>query len=92
MKALSDLAEYGRVSSDMPWPIMPIFTTSNMCSFLAAAPRAWRELILLEGANKVLEAEFPELAETMHVQLPDERSRRVGQSIAAASLPRIVRE
>ena len=25
----------------------------------------------------------------LHIQLPDERSRRVGQSIAAASLPRI---
>ena len=43
--------------------------------------------MLLEGAHKVLEAEFPELAQRLHVQLPDEKSRRVGQSIAAASLP-----
>lgn len=43
--------------------------------------------LLLEGAQKVLEAEFPELAQRIHVQLPDEKSRRVGQSIAAASLP-----
>lgn len=43
--------------------------------------------MLLEGAQKVLEAEFPELAGRIHVQLPDEKSRRVGQSIAAASLP-----
>jgi predicted NBD/HSP70 family sugar kinase len=43
--------------------------------------------MLLEGAQKVLEAEFPELAQRIHVQLPDEKSRRVGQSIAAASLP-----
>jgi predicted NBD/HSP70 family sugar kinase len=43
--------------------------------------------MLLDGAHKVLEAEFPELAEKIHVQLPDEKSRRVGQSIAAASLP-----
>jgi predicted NBD/HSP70 family sugar kinase len=43
--------------------------------------------LLLEGAHKVLEAEFPELAQRIHVQLPDEKSRRVGQSIAAASLP-----
>lgn len=45
--------------------------------------------LLLEGANRVLEAEFPALAARMHVQLPDEKSRRVGQSIAAASLPMI---
>jgi predicted NBD/HSP70 family sugar kinase len=43
--------------------------------------------MLLEGAQKVLAAEFPELAARIHVQLPDEKSRRVGQSIAAASLP-----
>jgi len=45
--------------------------------------------LLLEGATQVLKAEFPELAARMHVQLPDEKSRRVGQSIAAASLPTI---
>lgn len=45
--------------------------------------------IILEGAQKVLRAEFPQLAEGMNLQLPDEKSRRVGQSIAAASLPEI---
>lgn len=43
--------------------------------------------ILLDQAQEVLKAEFPELAENLHIQLPDEHSRRVGQSIAAASLP-----
>ncbi|MBE3040207.1 MAG: ROK family protein [Chloroflexi bacterium] len=43
--------------------------------------------LILEGANAVLKAEFPELASRIHIQLPDEKSRRVGQSIAAASLP-----
>jgi len=43
--------------------------------------------LILEGANAVLKAEFPELASRMQIQLPDEKSRRVGQSIAAASLP-----
>jgi predicted NBD/HSP70 family sugar kinase len=45
--------------------------------------------LILKGAKAVLQAEFPELAESMHIQLPDEKSRRVGQSIAAASLPEI---
>ncbi len=45
--------------------------------------------LLLEGAAQVLQGEFPDLASRLHVQLPDEKSRRVGQSIAAASLPAI---
>jgi predicted NBD/HSP70 family sugar kinase len=45
--------------------------------------------IILDGANEVLRGEFPELAARIHIQLPDEKSRRVGQSIAAASLPAI---
>ncbi len=43
--------------------------------------------LILENAKRVLQAEFPELSERVHIQLPDEKSRRVGQSIAAASLP-----
>ena len=45
--------------------------------------------IILDFANKTLKAEFPELAEKISVSLPDEKSRRVGQSVAAASLPNI---
>lgn len=43
--------------------------------------------VILEFAKKVLECEFPELAKKITVSLPDEKSRRVGQSVAAASLP-----
>ena len=45
--------------------------------------------LILNGANEVLRSEFPELAARLNVQLPDEKSRRVGQSIAAASLPAV---
>jgi predicted NBD/HSP70 family sugar kinase len=45
--------------------------------------------LILKGANQVLASEFPELAGRTNIQLPDEKSRRVGQSIAAASLPAI---
>jgi hypothetical protein len=48
--------------------------------------------LILHGANDVLRSEFPELAAQINIQLPDEKSRRVGQSIAAASLPAIQRE
>ncbi len=46
--------------------------------------------LILEGAQEVLQSEFPDLAGRIRIQLPDEKSRRVGQSIAAASLPAIV--
>jgi hypothetical protein len=42
--------------------------------------------IILETCKKVLKEEYPEFAD-LDVSLPDENSRRVGQSIAAASLP-----
>ncbi len=45
--------------------------------------------LIIENAEKVLKAEFPELASAIKLHLPDETSRRVGQSIAAASLPEI---
>jgi predicted NBD/HSP70 family sugar kinase len=43
--------------------------------------------LILDNAARVLTHEFPDLAGRLQVQLPDEKSRRVGQSIAAASLP-----
>jgi predicted NBD/HSP70 family sugar kinase len=43
--------------------------------------------LLVDGAARVLESEFPQVAAQIDIQLPDEVSRRVGQSIAAASLP-----
>ncbi len=43
--------------------------------------------ILIAECNRVLREEYPALAEKVTVMLPDEKARRVGQSIAAASLP-----
>ncbi len=48
--------------------------------------------IILASAQEVLDAEFPELAARIALHLPDEKSRRVGQAIAAASLPAINEE
>ena len=44
-------------------------------------------VLLLDRAREVLAKEFPEL--NVELSIPDESSRRVGQSIAAASLPEI---
>jgi predicted NBD/HSP70 family sugar kinase len=43
--------------------------------------------LLLANAQKVLKAEFPDYFEKIKLHLPDEKVRRVGQSVAAASLP-----
>ncbi|HXG24922.1 MAG TPA: hypothetical protein VNJ09_10230 [Chthonomonadales bacterium] len=45
--------------------------------------------VIVAKAREVLAAEFPELIGQISLALPDEKSRRVGQSIAAASLPAI---
>lgn len=45
--------------------------------------------LMLQGARSVLYSEFPELASRLRLHLPDEKIRRVGQSVAAASLPDI---
>ena len=42
---------------------------------------------LLRTAQQVLDTEYPELAKKITLHIPDESSRRVGQSVAAASLP-----
>ncbi|MGD0868523.1 MAG: ROK family protein [Bryobacteraceae bacterium] len=44
--------------------------------------------LILSTANEVLRAEFPELAERLRFHIPDEKEKRHGQAIAAASLPR----
>jgi len=45
--------------------------------------------IILQKAHEVLEREFPVLAGQVNVFMPDEKARRVGQSVAAASLPEV---
>jgi predicted NBD/HSP70 family sugar kinase len=45
--------------------------------------------LILDRASEVLRSEFPSLAARIELHLPDEKIRRVGQSIAAASLPAI---
>jgi predicted NBD/HSP70 family sugar kinase len=45
--------------------------------------------IVLTQAREVLKHEFPELAKKIALHVPDEKSRRVGQAVAAASLPEV---
>ncbi|HEV8542594.1 MAG TPA: ROK family protein [Verrucomicrobiae bacterium] len=43
--------------------------------------------LILAGAREVLTAEFPDLGERIEFHVPDEKEKRHGQAIAAASLP-----
>lgn len=45
--------------------------------------------LVISECNRILGEEYPELAQQMEVTLPDEMMRRVGQSVAAASLPEL---
>ena len=45
---------------------------------------------ILRVCNEILRDEYPELYAKCKVTLPDEKMRRVGQSVAAASLPEVV--
>jgi len=45
--------------------------------------------LILETAKRVLAEEYPELEGKIVPELPDEKFRRVGQSMAAASLPEL---
>jgi predicted NBD/HSP70 family sugar kinase len=45
--------------------------------------------LLIAKAQDVMKKGFPDVAERIKLQVPDEKSRRVGQAVAAASLPQI---
>ena len=45
--------------------------------------------IIIEKAKEVLQIEFNEISKKIEIHIPDEKNRRVGQSVAAASLPEI---
>lgn len=65
------------------------FYDLDHCLILGRATTGDGGQIIAEQARGVLEAEFPELSDKVTLHLPDESSRRVGQSVAAASLPAI---
>jgi predicted NBD/HSP70 family sugar kinase len=44
--------------------------------------------IVLSKAREVLDREFPEVASAIAIHVPEEKTRRVGQAVAAASLPK----
>lgn len=66
------------------------YDTANMLILGRVTSGRGGELIL-NTARNVLRLEFPEVAEHITLHVPDEKSRRVGQAVAAASLPQLDR-
>jgi predicted NBD/HSP70 family sugar kinase len=100
LKFVQEKLEAGHPGAEKIWQSMGIFLGYGLAHYaefyeiknvliLGRCTSGRGGTLILENALQVLKAEFPELAERLHVQLPDEKSRRVGQSIAAASLPEV---
>ena len=43
--------------------------------------------MILETAKRILKDVYPEWAEKIDIFMPDEKARRLGQSVAAAQIP-----
>ncbi|HOC18485.1 MAG TPA: hypothetical protein PKK95_09465 [Vicinamibacterales bacterium] len=98
LKAVQALLESGHEGAESIWRTMGVYlgyTVAHYADFyplrhvliLGRCTSGRGGTLLLDEARRVLAAEFPEVAASVNIQLPDEKSRRVGQSIAAASLP-----
>jgi hypothetical protein len=48
--------------------------------------------LILSTAKTVLQSELPDLLQRVQFRIPDEKDKRRGQAIAAASLPQVVRK
>ncbi len=99
LKFVQERLEAGHAGAAQIWQSMGYFMGYGLAHYAAFYPLKYVLIlgrctsgrggqIILDGALDVLRAEFPDLA-YIQIQLPDEKSRRVGQSIAAASLPAI---
>ena len=70
-----------------PSPITPNSTKSGNVLILGRVTSGEGGELILEEAERVLRSEFPEIAKGMKIRTPDEKQKRHGQAVAAASLP-----
>ena len=100
LKYVQDRLEAGHPGARQIWESIGVYlgyAVAHYCEFydlehvliLGRVTSGTAGRIILENANQVLREEFPEHASRINLELPDELSRRLGQSIAAASLPSI---
>jgi predicted NBD/HSP70 family sugar kinase len=98
LKFVQEKLEAGHVGAEKIWQSMGVYLGYSLAHYadfydikhvliLGRCTTGRGGDLILEEAKQVLQAGFPELTGRVHIQLPDEKSRRIGQSIAAASLP-----
>lgn len=89
-RALKVFMEIGRfLGHAMPW-YNEFYDYSNMMILGRVTSGAGGEVIL-QTARTILKDVYPEWDEKLSVFMPDEKARRLGQSVAAAQIPAIVR-
>ena len=85
-KALKVYLEIGRfLAHAMPW-YNEFFDYENMM-ILGRVTSGLGGEIILETAKRILADVYPEWAEKIDLFMPDEKARRLGQSVAAAQIP-----
>jgi predicted NBD/HSP70 family sugar kinase len=100
LKVIQEKLETGHAGATKIWESMGIFLGYGLAHYadfydikhiliLGRCTSGRGGDLLLAGAKAVLASEFPELAARIQIHLPDEKKRRIGQSVAAASLPEI---
>jgi len=100
LKFVQEMLEAGHVGAVKIWQTMGVYMGYGIAHYgnfyelkhvliLGRCTSGRGGALILEGAKQVLDKEFPELSNRIEIHLPDEKIRRVGQSIAAASLPAI---
>jgi len=97
---VQELLEQGHAGARRIWESMGVFLGYGLAHYadfyevdhvliLGRCTSGSGGTIMLEQARAVLRAEFPELADCLQLHIPDEKNRRIGQAVAAASLPEI---
>ena len=87
-KALKVYVQIGRfLAHAIPW-YNEFYDYENMM-ILGRVTSGLGGSIILETAKMGLEAIDPALAEQVSIFMPDEKARRLGQSVAAAQIPEI---
>ena len=98
LKFVQEKLESGHVGAEKIWQSMCIFLGYALAHYadfydirhvliLGRCTSGRGGDLLLNNARSVFETEFPDLYHKIVLHLPDEKVRRVGQSVAAASLP-----
>ena len=87
-RALKVYLEIGRfLAHAIPW-YNEFYDYENMM-ILGRVTSGLGGEIILESARRILADVYPEWAEKIDIFMPDEKARRLGQSVAAAQIPEI---